>query len=163
MVCAQVMGNHVAITVGGSSGILELNTFKPVLIANLLHSAIILGDVTRSFADNCVVGITANEKRLGELMQASLMLATALTPHVGYDQATKVAKKAHAEGTTLLQAGGPEGLQCFTAQEFQEWVKPEDMVSPTRKKSANGKASGGNGASGGADGPLPAPPPAAAP
>jgi len=134
MVCAQVMGNHVAITVGGCSGILELNTYKPVLIANLLHSATILGNVAQSFATKCVSGITANEKRLEELMQASLMLATALTPHVGYELATKVAKKAHAEGTTLLQAGGPEGLQCFTEQQFKDWVKPEEMVGPTTKK-----------------------------
>lgn len=137
MVCAQVMGNHVAVTVGGCSGTLELNTYKPLLIANLLHSARLLGDVAQSFATKCVVGIAANEARLEQLMHASLMLVTALTPHVGYDAAARVAKKAHAEGSTLLDAGGPRGLRCFTEAQFQAWVRPEDMVGPTPKEAAS--------------------------
>lgn len=133
MVCAQVMGNHVAITVGGCSGTFELNTYKPLLIANCLHSARLVGDVSQSFATKCVQGIVANEARLEQLMHASLMLVTALAPHVGYDAASRVAKKAHAEGTTLLEAGGPEGLKCFTEEEFREWVRPEEMVGPMPK------------------------------
>ena len=131
MVCAQVVGNNVAITMGGAQGHFELNVFKPVMIANLLSSIRLIGDSSKCFADNCVVGITANKEKIDQLMGASLMLATALNPHIGYDKASAIAKKAHKEGTTLLQAGGPEGLGYFTEAEFAEWVKPEEMISPT--------------------------------
>lgn len=134
MVCAQVMGNHVAITVGGMQGHFELNVFKPVMIANLLSSVRLLGDASHSFSKNCVEGIEANTDKIEELMQASLMLITALNPHIGYDKASQVAKKAHKEGTSLLEAGGPEGLGFYTAAEFSEWVKPEEMISPSIPK-----------------------------
>ena len=130
MVCAQVMGNNTAITVGGAQGHFELNVFKPVMCANLLHSARLIGDASVCFADNCVSGITANEKRIQELMNSSLMLVTALNPHIGYDKSSQIAKKAHKEGTTLLEAGGPKGLGYFTEEEFQAWVVPADMISP---------------------------------
>ncbi|NEP84884.1 MAG: class II fumarate hydratase, partial [Okeania sp. SIO3B3] len=104
MVCAQVMGNHTAISVAGATGHFELNVFKPVMIYNLLQQIRLLADASRSFTDNCVVGIEPNTARIQELMENSLMLVTALNPHIGYDNAAKVAKKAHAEGTTLKQA-----------------------------------------------------------
>ena len=100
-------------------------------ITGLLSSTRLLADSTRSFAVNCVEGIEANEERINELMEKSLMLVTALNPHIGYDKASAIAKKAHADGTTLLQAGGPEGLGYFTEAEFAEWVQPARMVSPT--------------------------------
>ena len=132
MVCAQVVGNHAAITFGGCQGHFELNVFKPVMVANLLSSARLLGDASRCFAKSCVSGITANRKRITQLMESSLMLVTALNPHIGYDKASKVAKKAHKEGTTLVEAGGPEGLGFYTAEEFAKWVKPEEMVRPKK-------------------------------
>ena len=128
MVCAQVFGNHTTITVAGASGHLELNVFKPVMIYNLLQSMRLLGDSVRSFAEHCVEGITANRKRIGELRDGSLMLVTALNPHIGYDNAAKIAKKAHQEGTTLKAAGVELGL--LTAEQFDEWVRPEKMISP---------------------------------
>jgi len=131
MVCAQVMGNHVAITVGGAQGHFELNVFKPVMISNLLSSVRLLGDASRCFSSNCVEGIVANTDKIDQLMQASLMLVTALNPHIGYDKASQVAKKAHKEGTSLLQAGGPEGLGFYSAEEFSVWVRPGDMISPS--------------------------------
>jgi len=133
MVCAQVMGNNVAITMGGATGHFELNVFKPVMIANLLNSARIVGDASQCFRNNCVEGISANLENIAQLMGASLMLVTALNPHIGYDKASQVAKKAHKEGTTLIEAGGPAGLGYFTEEEFAKWVKPEDMVGPTPK------------------------------
>ena len=132
MVCAQVVGNHAAITFGGCQGHFELNVFKPVMVANLLSSARLLGDASRCFAKSCVSGISANRKRITQLMESSLMLVTALNPHIGYDKASKVAKKAHKEGTTLVEAGGPEGLGFYTAEEFAKWVKPEEMVRPKK-------------------------------
>ena len=132
MVCAQVVGNHAAITFGGCQGHFELNVFKPVMVANLLSSARLLGDASRCFAKSCVSGIAANRKRITQLMESSLMLVTALNPHIGYDKASKVAKKAHKEGTTLVEAGGPEGLGFYTAEEFAKWVKPEEMVRPKK-------------------------------
>ena len=99
MVCAQVMGNNTAISVAGSNGHFELNVFKPVMIYNLLQSIRLLADASRSFTDNCVVGIEANTDRIEQLMSQSLMLVTALNPHIGYDNAAKIAKKAHADGT----------------------------------------------------------------
>ncbi len=128
MVCAQVMGNHVTITHAGATGHFELNVFKPVLIYNLLQSIKLVADASRSFAENCVVGITANEERIRRLMEESLMLVTALNPHIGYDNAAKIAKKAHHEGTTLLAAGLALGL--LTEAQFRDWVKPADMVHP---------------------------------
>ena len=105
MLCAQVMGNHVAVTVGGATGHFELNVFKPVIIYNVLQSIRLIADGCMSFTDNCVVGIEANKERIDKLMNESLMLVTALNPHIGYDNAAKIAKKAHKEGTTLKQAG----------------------------------------------------------
>lgn len=128
MVCAQVMGNHVTITHAGATGHFELNVFKPVLIYNLLQSIKLIGDASRSFAENCVVGITANTDRIRRLMEESLMLVTALNPHIGYDNAARIAKKAHHEGTTLLEAGLTLGL--LTEEQFRTWVRPEDMVHP---------------------------------
>ena len=128
MVCAQVMGNHVAITVSGSNGHFELNVFKPVMIYNLLQSIRLVADAATSFTDNCVAGIEANRARIRELLENSLMLVTALNPHIGYDNAAKVAKKAHAEGTTLKQAA--LSLELLTEEEFDQWVRPEAMVSP---------------------------------
>jgi fumarate hydratase class II len=128
MVCAQVMGNNVAVTVGGSNGHFELNVFKPVMAYNLLQSTRLLADAAVSFADNCVVGIEANHDRINQLMNDSLMLVTALNPHIGYDNAAAIAKKAHADGTTLIEAGVELGL--LTEEQFREWVKPAEMVGP---------------------------------
>lgn len=128
MVCAQVMGNHVAVTVAGSNGHFELNVFKPVIIYNVLQSIRLLADAARSFTDRCVVGIEADEKRIKYLMESSLMLVTSLNPHIGYDNAAKIAKKAHAEGTSLKEAGIALGL--LTAEQFDQWVRPEDMIAP---------------------------------
>jgi fumarate hydratase class II len=131
MVCAQVMGNHVTVTIAGSNGHFELNVFKPVLIYNLLQSAKLIGDSCDSFTDNCVTGIEADTGRIAELMRSSLMLVTALNPHIGYDNAAKVAKKAFAENTTLKKAAVTLGL--LTADQFDQWVKPEDMLGPRGK------------------------------
>ena len=128
MVCAQVMGNHVTITIAGATGHYELNVFKPVLIFNLLQSVRLLADAARSFTDNCVVGIAANRERIDTLLRDSLMLVTALNPHIGYDNAAKAAKKAHAEGTTLKAAAIDLGL--VTAEQFDAWVRPEEMTGP---------------------------------
>ena len=130
MVCAQVMGNHVTITIAGATGHYELNVFKPVMIFNLLQSIRLLADAARSFTHNCVVGIAANRERIDTLLRDSLMLVTALNPHIGYDNAAKAAKKAHAEGTTLKAAAIDLGL--VTAEQFDEWVRPEDMTGPRR-------------------------------
>jgi fumarate hydratase class II len=128
MVCAQVMGNHVAVTIGGSNGHFELNVFKPVIIYNVLQSIRLLADAAVSFTDNCVVGIEANVERIEKLMNESLMLVTALNPHIGYDNAAKIAKKAHKEHKTLMGAAIELGL--LTEAQFKEWVKPEDMIAP---------------------------------
>ncbi|MEI7669306.1 MAG: class II fumarate hydratase [Pseudomonadota bacterium] len=129
MVAAQVMGNHVAVTIGGSNGHFELNVFKPVIIYNVLQSIKLLADSARSFTDNCVIGITANKERINKLMNESLMLVTALNPHIGYDNAAKIAKKAHKEGKSLRETGIELGL--LTSAQFDEWVKPQDMVGPS--------------------------------
>uniref|UniRef100_F6UAN3 Fumarate hydratase, mitochondrial n=3 Tax=Ornithorhynchus anatinus TaxID=9258 RepID=F6UAN3_ORNAN len=128
MVAAQVMGNHVAVTVGGSNGHFELNVFKPMMIKNVLNSARLLGDAAVSFADNCVVGIQANTERIDRLMSESLMLVTALNPHIGYDKAAKIAKTAHRNGSTLKATAIELGY--LTAEQFDEWVKPKDMLGP---------------------------------
>ncbi|MDP9195712.1 MAG: class II fumarate hydratase [Pseudomonadota bacterium] len=127
MVCTQVMGNHMAVTVGGSNGHFELNVFKPVMIYNLLQSIRLLADACNSFTDNCVAGIEANRNQIRDSLYKSLMLVTALNPHIGYDNAAKIAKKAHKEGTTLKEAGVALGL--LTAEQFDQWVKPEDMIA----------------------------------
>jgi fumarate hydratase class II len=129
MVCAQVMGNHVTVSISGATGHLELNVFKPVIVYNVLQSIRLLADATRSFTDKCVVGIEANRERIDELLHRSLMLVTALNPRIGYDNAAKVAKKAHAEGTTLKEAAISLGL--LSAEEFDQLVRPERMLGPT--------------------------------
>ncbi|MEM1132360.1 MAG: class II fumarate hydratase [Pseudomonadota bacterium] len=128
MVCAQVMGNHVAVTVAGSNGHFELNVFKPVMIYNVLQSIRLIADACTSFTDNCVSGITANEDRIATLLNESLMLVTALNPHIGYDNAAKIAKKAHTDGTTLKDAA--LALELLTEEQFAEWVVPGDMIKP---------------------------------
>jgi fumarate hydratase class II len=128
MVCAQVMGNHTAITIAGAQGHMELNVFKPVMAYNLLQSMRLIGDAAVSFTDNCVVGIEANETNIEQLMQRSLMLVTALVPKIGYDNATTVAKTAHKNGTTLREEA--VGLGFVTEAEFDEIVRPEDMIAP---------------------------------
>ena len=126
MVCAQVMGNNVAITIAGSNGHFELNVFKPVIAYNLLQSIRLLADACRSFTDHCVVGIVANPGRIAQLLNQSLMLVTALAPHIGYDKATSIAKKAHAEDSSLREAA--LALGYVTGEEFDAWVKAEDII-----------------------------------
>jgi fumarate hydratase, class II len=128
MVAAQVMGNNVTVSIAGSSGHFELNVFKPVVAHNVLQSIRLLGDAARSFTDNCVAGITPNRERIKKLVNDSLMLVTALNPHVGYDNAAKIAKKAHAEHKTLKEAAVELGL--LSAADFDRLIKPEDMVHP---------------------------------
>ncbi len=127
-VCAQVMGNHTAVSVGGSNGHFELNVFKPMMIYNVLTSIRLIADASISFTDNCVVGIEANRERIETLLYESLMLVTALNPHIGYDNAAKIAKKAYQDGTSLKQAG--VALELLTAEQFDEWIKPEEMIKP---------------------------------
>ena len=128
MVAAQVIGNDTAINVGGSSGNFELNVFKPVMIYNLLQSIRLLADSCRSFNDHCVVGIEPNKTQIEKHLNGSLMLVTALNPHIGYDNAAKVAKKAYQENTTLKESAVALGL--LTADEFEEKVRPEKMTGP---------------------------------
>lgn len=130
MVCAQVMGNHVAVTVGGSNGHFELNVFKPVIVFNVLNSVRLLGDACESFTDNCVVGITANTQQIRRHLDNSLMLVTALNPHIGYDKAAQIAKTAHKNGTTLKEEAVKFGY--LTAEQFDQWVRPETMTSPLK-------------------------------
>ncbi|KAK9446751.1 fumarase FUM1 [Limtongia smithiae] len=129
MVCAQVFGNHAAITVAGASGQFELNVFKPVLIRNLLSSVRLLTDGVHSFNIHCVAGIKANKKRIDQLLNESLMLVTALNPKIGYDMASKVAKNAHKKGLTLKQSALE--LKALTSEEFDEYVRPEKMIGPS--------------------------------
>eukprot|EP00588_Corethron_pennatum_P012041 CAMPEP_0194278874 /NCGR_PEP_ID=MMETSP0169-20130528/12502_1 /TAXON_ID=218684 /ORGANISM="Corethron pennatum, Strain L29A3" /LENGTH=476 /DNA_ID=CAMNT_0039023175 /DNA_START=228 /DNA_END=1658 /DNA_ORIENTATION=+ len=131
MVCAQVAGNHVAITFGGAQGHFELNVFKPVMASNLLHSARLIGDACSSFSDNCCDGITVNKERVEELLHGSLMLVTALNPYIGYDKASKIAKDAHKRGLTLKQAALESGH--VTDKQFDEWIVPTDMIGPKDK------------------------------
>ena len=128
MVCAQVIGNHTTITFAGSQGNFELNVFKPVVIYDLLQSIRLIGDAAVSFTDNCVVGIEANRAHIKALMERSLMLVTALAPKIGYDNAAKVAKTAHKNGTTLKEEAVKLGF--VTAEEFDKLVRPEDMIHP---------------------------------
>jgi fumarate hydratase class II len=128
MVCAQVFGNDVAVNFGGAMGNFELNVFKPVIIFNVLNSIRLISDSCESFTDNCVVGIEANTNNIKKHLENSLMLVTALNPHIGYDNAAKVAKKAHKENTTLKQAAMDLGL--LTSEKFDEVVRPEKMIGP---------------------------------
>lgn len=125
MVCAQVMGNDVAVSIGGSTGHFELNVFKPLIASNVLQSARLIGDACVSFNDNCAVGITANLASIQKHLENSLMLVTALNPHIGYENAAKIAKKAHKENKTLREASIELGL--LTNEQFDAWVKPGDM------------------------------------
>ena len=126
MVCAQVLGNDTTISFAGTQGNFELNVFKPVMAYNFLQSAQLLGDACISFNDHCAVGIEPNEPRIKELVEKSLMLVTALNTHIGYENAAKIAKTAHKNGTTLKEEAVNLGL--LTAEQFDEWVKPEEMV-----------------------------------
>eukprot|EP00118_Oscarella_pearsei_P002419 m.10515 g.10515 ORF g.10515 m.10515 type:complete len:495 (+) comp22389_c0_seq2:31-1515(+) len=128
MVAAQVIGNQTAVSVGACSGHFELNVFKPMIVANVLRSARLIGDACVSFTENCVIGIAANEARIQRMLNESLMLVTALNPHIGYDKAAEIAKKAHQEGTTLKEAA--LALGHMTGKEFDLWVKPADMLGP---------------------------------
>ena len=128
MVCAQVMGNDVAVGIGGASGNFELNVFKPLIIHNVLQSIRLLGDTCRNFNEFCAVGIEPNEARIHENLSRSLMLVTALNPHIGYDNAAKIAKKAHKEGTTLKEAAVALGL--VTTEQFDQWVDAKKMTQP---------------------------------
>jgi fumarate hydratase class II len=128
MVATQVMGNHVTVTVAGSQGHLELNVFKPVIIANVLRSIRLLADACTSFTEHCVKGIVPDRERIAAALRQSLMLVTALSPHIGYDKAAKIAKKAHADGTTLEEAALALGF--VTSEEFARWVRPEAMLGP---------------------------------
>ena len=132
MLAAQVFGNDVAINFGGASGNFELNVYKPVIAHNFLQSARLIADGCDSFRKNCAVGIEPNRPRIQKQLEQSLMLVTALNPHIGYDNAAKIAKKAHKEGTTLKEAALALGL--LTSDDFDKWVRPEDMIGPKASK-----------------------------
>ena len=131
MACAQIMGNDVAINIGGASGNFELNVYKPLIAHNFLQSTRLIADAATSFTTHCVVGIRANRERIDELLQRSLMLVTALNPHIGYDKAAQIAKKAHGEGTTLREAG--LALGYVTAEEFALWMQADKMLGKQKK------------------------------
>ena len=126
MLCAQVLGNDVAINIGGASGNFELNVFRPLIAHNFLQSVRLLGDGMNSFNHHCAVGIEPNRARIDELVQRSLMLVTALNTHIGYDKAATIAKRAHHEGISLREAALASGF--LTAEQFDAWVRPQDMV-----------------------------------
>ena len=128
MVCLQVLGNDTAIAMAGTQGNFELNVFKPLIIHNFLHSVTLLADSCSAFTKYCVEGIAADRERLAHYVNDSLMLVTALSPHIGYDNAAKVAKKAHADGSTLRAACIALGL--LKGEEFDRLVRPEKMLSP---------------------------------
>ena len=128
MVCAQVMGNHTTVSIAGSNGHFELNVFKPVIVANVLQSINLLADAVSSFTSHCAQGIVPNTDRISELMEQSLMLVTALNPHIGYDNGAKVAKKAYSENLTLKQAALDLGL--LTEDQFDQWIDPASMTKP---------------------------------
>ncbi|XP_030385724.1 probable fumarate hydratase, mitochondrial [Scaptodrosophila lebanonensis] len=127
MICAQVMGNQVAVTVGGSNGHFELNVFMPLIVSNVLRSITLLGDGLNTFCFNCLEGIQANTAKIKQIMNESLMLVTALGPHIGYDAAAVIAKSAHKNGTTLREEAIKAGI---FEERFDEWVRPEDMLGP---------------------------------
>ena len=137
MVCAQVMGNNVAVSIGGSNGHFELNVFKPLIIRNVLHSVALLADSCESFNLNCVEGIVANREAINKIMNNSLMLVTSLNPHIGYDKAAKIAKNAHKKGTSLKESALE--LEYVTAEEFDKWVVPENMLGPSVYKPKENK------------------------
>jgi fumarate hydratase class II len=128
MLAAQVMGNDVAVGIGGASGNFELNVYKPLIIHNVLQSVKLMGDVATNFEQFCAAGIEPNTPRLTENLERSLMLVTALNPHIGYDNAAKIAKKAHKDGTSLKEAAVALGL--VTAEDFDRWVDPKAMTQP---------------------------------
>jgi fumarate hydratase, class II len=128
MVAVQVMGNDAAIGFAGSQGNFELNVFKPVMIHNLLHSIRLLHDACHGFVEYCIAGMAIDRERIDELMNKSLMLVTALNPHVGYDNAAKIAKNAHQKGISLRESAVELGL--LTGEEFDRLVKPEEMTHP---------------------------------
>jgi fumarate hydratase class II len=128
MLCAQVLGNDVAVNIGGASGNFELNVYKPLIAHNFLQSARLLADGCDSFRKNCVVGLEPNRPVIKRHLENSLMLVTALNPHIGYDSAAKIAKKAHKEGLTLRESALALGL--VSAEDFERWVRPEDMTGP---------------------------------
>ncbi len=128
MVCAQVIGNDISISIGGMQGHYQLNVFKPVMISNLLESARLMGDACVSFTDNCVIGIEPHLENIKRNLEESLMLVTALNTHIGYENSAKIAKKAHAEGVTLKEAALELGL--VTEEQFDEWVDPSKMINP---------------------------------
>jgi fumarate hydratase class II len=128
MVCVQVIGNDTAVAMAGSMGNFELNVFKPVIIHNLLHSVRLLAGTCRSFTDHCVAGIEPDLRHIKQHLESSLMLVTALNPHIGYDNAAKIAKKAHKEHKTLREAAKELGL--LTDQQYDDWVRPEEMLAP---------------------------------
>jgi len=126
MLCCQVFGNDVAVNMAGASGNFELNVYKPVLIHNFLQSVRLLADGARSFEEHCARGIEPDRERIAELVQRSLMLVTALNPHIGYDKAAQIAKRAHQSGSTLKEAALASGW--VSAADFDAWVRPEQMV-----------------------------------
>ncbi|MBC7975384.1 MAG: class II fumarate hydratase, partial [Myxococcales bacterium] len=129
MVCAQVLGNDVAIGIGGASGNFELNVYKPLIAHNVLQSIRLLGDACASFETHCVRGLEPNRAEIDRKLHGSLMLVTALAPHIGYDRAAKVAKHAHATGMLLRDAAIDLGY--VTGEDFDRWVRPGDMVAPS--------------------------------
>ncbi len=132
MVCAQVIGNDVAVSMGGATGHFELNVFKPLIVFNVLNSVRLLSDACESFAENCVVGIEANTKQIKNHLDNSLMLVTALNPHIGYDKAAQIAKTAHKNGTTLKEEAIKLGH--LTAEQFDQYVRPETMIGPLSER-----------------------------
>lgn len=132
MVCAQIMGNHVATTIGGSQGHFQLNVFKPLIVSNVLRSINLIADASDSFRLNCVDGIILLEDRVKRYVDESLMLVTALNPHIGYDNAAKIAKKAYKENTSLKEAALSLGL--LTVEQYDKWVRPEQMLAPSKPK-----------------------------
>ena len=128
MACAQVIGNDVAINIGGASGNFQLNVYKPLIVHAFLQSARLLADGADSFREHCVVGLTANPERMRQLLEQSLMLVTALTPHIGYDAAAKIAHHAHHAGLSLRDAALALGV--VNAADFDRWVRPDEMTGP---------------------------------
>ena len=131
MVCVKVIGNHNGITIAGSHGHFELNVFKPLIAHNILQSIDLIADSTKNFAFYCVKGIKANKKKIQEHLDNSLMLVTALAPHIGYDNAAKIAKNAHKNNLTLRESALELGL--LNNHQFDNWVKPEEMIGPNKK------------------------------
>jgi len=136
MVCLQVFGNHTTVNLAASQGNFELNVCKPVIISNVLQSIALLADAVQSFDQHCLVGLEPNREAMADGVERSLMLVTALAPHIGYDEAAHIAKKAHAEGLTLREAALSSG--SVDAQQFDAWVRPEEMLGPRRERKEEG-------------------------